>query len=300
MFLVGWRRTGGTPPRRAVARILDGKAAAAEVRAEVAEGVEEFRSRGGAARLDVVLVGEDPASVTYVRNKQSDCAEVGMETRAHRFPEDAAQEEIEAVVERLNEDGAVSGFFIQLPLPDHLDPQPLLSRIRPDKDVDGLNPESAGRLVMGLPALMPCTPHGIVQLLQRYGVPLEGKEAVVLGRSNLVGKPMAQLLLRENATVTVCHSRTRNLAEGARRADVLIVALGRREMIGAEHVKEGAVVVDVGIHRRGGGGLVGDVRFEEVEPKASAITPVPGEVGPMTRAMLLFNALRAARNGADA
>ena len=278
-----------------MARILDGKAVAAEVREEVAHGVEELRSRGTPVRLDVILVGEDPASVTYVRNKQTDCAEVGMETQAHCFPEDAAQEEIEAVVERLNEDEAVSGFFIQLPLPDHLDPRPLLSRIRPDKDVDGLNPESAGRLAMGLPALMPCTPHGIIQLLRRNGVSLEGKEAVVLGRSNLVGKPMAQLLLRENATVTVCHSRTRSLAEVAARGDVLVVALGRREMVGAEYVKEGAVVVDVGIHRRDGGGLVGDVRFEEVESKASAITPVPGGVGPMTRAMLLLNALQAAR-----
>ena len=278
-----------------MARTLDGKAVAAEVRAEVAEGVEELRSRGRPVRLDVILVGEDPASVTYVRNKQSDCAEVGVETQAHCFPEDAAQEEIEAVVERLNDDEAVSGFFIQLPLPDHLDSRPLLSQIRPDKDVDGLNPQSAGRLAMGLPALMPCTPHGIVQLLRRNGVSLEGKEAVVLGRSNLVGKPMAQLLLRENATVTVCHSRTRSLAEVAARGDVLVVALGRREMVGAEYVKEGAVVVDVGIHRRDGGGLVGDVRFEEVESKASAITPVPGGVGPMTRAMLLLNALQAAR-----
>ncbi|HZY65813.1 MAG TPA: bifunctional methylenetetrahydrofolate dehydrogenase/methenyltetrahydrofolate cyclohydrolase FolD [Rubrobacteraceae bacterium] len=281
-----------------MARILDGKAAAAEVRAEVSEGVKDLRSQGIAAvRLDVVLVGEDPASITYVRNKQTDCAEVGMETRAHRYPAYATQEELEAIVGRLNEDAAVAGFFIQLPLPDHLDPQPLLSRIRPDKDVDGLNPESAGRLAMGLPALMPCTPHGIIELLRRNGVSLEGKEAVVLGRSNLVGKPMAQLLLRENATVTVCHSRTRNLAEVARRADILVVALGRREMVGAECVKEGAVVVDVGIHRRDGGGLVGDVCFEEVEPKASAISPVPGGVGPMTRAMLLFNALQAACGG---
>ena len=273
-----------------MARILDGKAAAAEVRAEVAEGVDELRSRGRAVRLDVILVGEDPASVTYVRNKQTDCAEVGMETQTHHFPENAAQEEIEVVVERLNEDQAVSGFFIQLPLPDHLDSRSLLSRIRPHKDVDGLNPESAGRLAMGLSALMPCTPHGIVQLLQRYGVSLVGKEALVLGRSNLVGKPMTQLLLRENATVTICHSRTRDLAEVAARGD----ALGRREMVGAEYVKEGAVVVDVGIHRKDGGGLVGDVRFEEVESKASAVTPVPGGVGPMTRAMLLYNALQAA------
>ena len=278
-----------------MARILDGKATAAEVRAEVAAGIRELRAQGRSVRLDVILVGEDPASVTYVRNKQTDCAEVGIESQAHRFPEEATQEELAAVVEQLNEDPEVSGFFIQLPLPEHLDPLPLVSRIHPDKDVDGLNPESAGRLAMGLPALLPCTPHGIIQLLRRGEVLLEGQEAVVLGRSNLVGKPMVQLLLRENATVTVCHSRTRNLAEVAARGDILIVALGRREMIGAEYVKEGAVVIDVGIHRSDGGGLTGDVRFEEVEQRACAITPVPGGVGPMTRAMLLYNTLQAAR-----
>ena len=278
-----------------MARILDGKRTAAEIKAEVAEGVKEFRATGGSVRLDVVLVGDDPASATYVGGKESDAAEVGMDSRVHRFPADVSQEELRDLVDELNEDLAVSGFIVQLPLPDGLDPQPLISSIRPDKDVDGLNPESAGRLSVGLPSLLPCTPHGIVQLLRRHDVPLEGAEAVVLGRSNLVGKPMAQLFLRENATVTICHSRTRDLPEVASRADVLVVALGQREMIGAEHVKEGAVVVDVGIHRREEGGLVGDVRFDEVEPKASAITPVPGGVGPMTRAMLLHNALQAAR-----
>ncbi len=278
-----------------MARILDGKATAAEVRAEVAEDVRKLREDGRAARLDVILVGEDPASVTYVRNKEKDCAEVGIESQVHRFPEDATQGELEETVGRLNEDEAVSGFFMQLPIPDHLDSQSLISRIRPGKDVDGLNPESAGRLSMGLPALMPCTPHGVIQILRRADVPMEGREAVVLGRSNLVGKPMAQLLLRENATVTVCHSLTKDLADVASRADVLIVALGRREMVGADYVKDGAVVIDVGIHRRDEGGLVGDVRFAEVEEKASAITPVPGGVGPMTRAMLLHNTLQAAR-----
>nr|MBA2618455.1 bifunctional 5,10-methylenetetrahydrofolate dehydrogenase/5,10-methenyltetrahydrofolate cyclohydrolase [Rubrobacter sp.] len=224
-----------------------------------------------------------------------DAEEVGITSRVHRFPADVSQEELTALVDRLNEDPEVSGFIVQLPLPGGLDPQSLISRIKPEKDVDGLNPESAGRLSMGLPSLLPCTPHGVIQLLRRHDVPLEGREAVVLGRSNLVGKPMAQLLLRENATVTVCHSRTRDLAAAASRADVLVVALGQRELVGAEYVKEGVVVVDVGIHRRDEGGLVGDVRFDEVEPKASAITPVPGGVGPMTRAMLLHNALQAAR-----
>jgi methylenetetrahydrofolate dehydrogenase (NADP+) / methenyltetrahydrofolate cyclohydrolase len=278
-----------------MARIIDGKATAVTIRAEVADGIGELRAAGRRVRLDVVLAGEDPASVTYVGHKETDAEEVGITSRVHRFPADVSGEELSALVDRLNEDAEVSGFIVQLPLPRGLDPQPLISRIRPEKDVDGLNPESAGRLSMGLTSLLPCTPHGVVQLLRRHDVPLEGREAVVLGRSNLVGKPMAQLLLRENATVTVCHSRTRNLTEAASRADVLVVALGRREMVGANYVKEGAVVVDVGIHRREGGGLVGDVRFDEVEPKASAITPVPGGVGPMTRAMLLHNALQAAR-----
>lgn len=278
-----------------MAKILDGKEIAAAVRAEVADGVAELRNEGHSVRLDVILVGEDPASVTYVRNKQNDSSEVGIESKSHLFPEGASQEELVDLVEELNADDAVSGFFIQLPLPGGLDSLDLVSRIDPAKDVDGLSPESAGRLVMGLPGLLPCTPHGVIQMLERSGIELSGKEAVVIGRSNLVGKPLAQLLLRENATVTLCHSRTKNLPEVARRADILIVAAGRREMVGEEYVGEDAVVVDVGIHRREEGGLVGDVRFDEVEPKASYITPVPGGVGPMTRAMLLYNALEAAR-----
>jgi methylenetetrahydrofolate dehydrogenase (NADP+)/methenyltetrahydrofolate cyclohydrolase len=277
-----------------VARILDGKAVAAEVRAQVATGVAELKDKGVPVRLDVILVGEDPASATYVSSKQRDCAEVGIDSRVHRFPENVSQKELGALVERLNEDPDVSGFFIQLPLPSGLDAMPLISRIDPAKDVDGLSPESVGRLAVGLPSLLPCTPHGIVRLLRRNGLELAGKEAVIIGRSNLVGKPLSQLFLREDATVTVCHSRTRNLPEVARRADVLVVAAGRREMVGVEYIREGAVVVDVGIHRREGS-LVGDVRFDEVEARASWISPVPGGVGPMTRAMLLHNALRAAR-----
>jgi methylenetetrahydrofolate dehydrogenase (NADP+)/methenyltetrahydrofolate cyclohydrolase len=280
-----------------MARILDGKAVAAEVRSEVAAQVAELAKKGVPVRLDVILVGEDPASVTYVSSKQRDSAEVGIDSRVHRFPADVSQKELAALVESLNGDPAVSGFFIQLPLPDGLDSMSLISRIDPAKDVDGLSPESAGRLALGLPSLLPCTPHGIVRLLKRNAIELAGREAVVIGRSNLVGKPLSQLLLRENATVTICHSRTRNLPEVARRADILVVAAGQREMVGAEYVREGAVVVDVGIHRREGG-LVGDVRFEEVEPRASWISPVPGGVGPMTRAMLLYNALQAAAEAA--
>jgi methylenetetrahydrofolate dehydrogenase (NADP+) / methenyltetrahydrofolate cyclohydrolase len=283
-----------------VAEILDGKAVAAEVRAEVASGVVELKERGIPVRLDVVLVGEDPASVTYVSSKERDSAEVGIDSRVHRFPDDVPQKELAALVGRLNADPAVSGFFIQLPLPGGLDPVPLISRIDPAKDVDGLSPMSAGRLAVGLPSLLPCTPHGIIKLLRCNGIELASAEAVVVGRSNLVGKTLAQLLLREDATVTVCHSRTRDLPAVTRRADVVVVAAGRREMVGAEHVKQGAVVVDVGIHRLEEGGLVGDVRFEEVEPKVAWISPVPGGIGPMTRAMLLHNALQATRTAAEA
>ena len=278
-----------------MAKILDGKAAAAEVRSEVASEVAGLKDRDISVRLDVVLVGEDPASVTYVASKERDSQEVDIESRVHRFPADVAQQDLAALVGALNQDEAVSGFFIQLPLPDGLDAMPLISAIDPSKDVDGLSPESAGRLAIGLPSLLPCTPHGIIQLLKRNDTEISGRDAVVVGRSNLVGKPLAQLLLRENATVTVCHSRTRDLPEVARRADILVVAAGRREMVGAEHVKEGAVVVDVGIHRREEGGLVGDVRFDEVEPRAAWISPVPGGVGPMTRAMLLYNTVTAAK-----
>jgi methylenetetrahydrofolate dehydrogenase (NADP+)/methenyltetrahydrofolate cyclohydrolase len=280
-----------------MAKILDGRTAAAEVRSEVASEVTGLEERGVPVRLDVILVGEDPASVTYVASKERDSQEVGIESRVHRFSADVTQEELAGLVGRLNEDTAVSGFFIQLPLPEGLDSMPLISSILPAKDVDGLSPESAGRLAVGLPSLLPCTPHGVIQLLKRNGIKLSGREAVVVGRSNLVGKPLAQLLLRENATVTLCHSRTRDLSEVTRRADILLVAAGRREMIGAEHVREGAVVVDVGIHRKEEGGLVGDVHFDEVEQRAAWISPVPGGVGPMTRAMLLHNTVMAARRG---
>jgi len=280
-----------------VAKILDGKTAAAEVRTEVASEVAGLRERGVPVRLDVILVGDDPASVTYVASKERDSEEVGIESRVHRFSADVTQEELSDLVGRLNEDSTVAGFFIQLPLPEGLDPMPLISSIIPAKDVDGLSPESVGRLVVDLPSLLPCTPHGVIQLLKRNGIELSGCEAVVVGRSNLVGKPLAHLLLRENATVTLCHSRTRDLPEVTRRADILVVAAGKREMVGAEHVGEGAVVVDVGIHRKQEGGLVGDVRFDEVEPRAAWISPVPGGVGPMTRAMLLHNTVMAARMG---
>ncbi len=280
-----------------MAKILDGRTAAAEVRSEVASEVAGLGESGVPVRLDVILAGDDPASITYVASKERDSEEVGIESRVHRFSAGVSQEELSDLVGRLNEDSAVSGFFIQLPLPEGLDHMPLISSIIPAKDVDGLSPESVGRLAVGLPSLLPCTPHGVIQLLMRNGIELSGREAVVVGRSNLVGKPLAQLLLRENATVTLCHSRTRDLPEVTRRADILVVAAGKRGMVGAEHVGEGSVVVDVGIHRKEEGGLVGDVRFDEVEPRAAWISPVPGGVGPMTRAMLLHNTVMAARMG---
>ncbi|CAN5600869.1 bifunctional methylenetetrahydrofolate dehydrogenase/methenyltetrahydrofolate cyclohydrolase [soil metagenome] len=283
-----------------MARILDGKAVAAEIKSEVAEGVAKLKERGRPVRLDVILVGEDPASVTYVRNKQNDSEEIGIESESHRFPEDVSQEELVALVEELNGDDAVSGFFMQLPLPKGLDSLDLISRIDPAKDVDGLSPQSAGYLAVGLPSLLPCTPHGVIQMLRRNDIGIGGKRAVILGRSNLVGKPLAQLLLKENATVTVCHSHTRDLPDVAQEADILVAAIGRREMVGAEYVKDGAVVVDVGIHRKEEGGLTGDVKFDEVESKVAWITPVPGGVGPMTRAMLMYNTLQAARAAEDA
>jgi len=276
------------------ATIIDGKAVAARVRAEVAREVAAFAERTGKQPgLATVLVGDDPASHVYVGGKQRDAAEVGIRGFDERLPGDAAREDVAGIVLRLNEDPAVSGMIVQLPLPGHLDGTELTGLVRADKDVDGLTPVSAGLLALGRPGLRPCTPNGVVELLAEAGAELRGAEAVVIGRSNLFGKPMAQLLLQQDATVTVCHSRTRDLAAVARRADVLIAAVGRAEMVRADWVKPGATVIDVGINRTGDG-LVGDVAFAEVAEVAGAITPVPGGVGPMTRALLLRNTLRAA------
>lgn len=275
-------------------KILDGKATARELRSGMKSEVAKLNERGVPVRLDVILASDDPASATYVAMKERDCEEVGIESRIHRFDETVTQEELSDLVDGLGADPAVSGFFMQLPLFSHLDHVPLISRIRTSKDVDGLSPMSAGNLAVGVPALLPCTPHGVIQMLKRANIEIEGKHAVVVGRSNLVGKPLSQLLLRENATVTVCHSRTRDLPEVTRRADILCVAAGRPGMVRAEFVKDGAVVVDIGIHRTDEGSLTGDVLYGEVAEKASYITPVPGGVGPMTRAMLLYNTVQAA------
>jgi methylenetetrahydrofolate dehydrogenase (NADP+)/methenyltetrahydrofolate cyclohydrolase len=284
------------------ATIIDGKAIAARVRAEVAREVQAFtRDHATAPGLATVLVGEDPASAVYVGGKQRACAEVGMVPFDRRLPAESSFEEVAEELERLNADRAVNGVLLQLPLPEHLEGPALTGMISPDKDVDGLTPVNAGLLSLGRPGLRPCTPAGVLELLADTGVELEGAEAVVVGRSNLFGKPMAQLLLAHNATVTVCHSRTRDLREVCSRADVLIVAVGRARIVKGDFVKQGAVVIDVGMNRltpeeaHNKSGLVGDVDFAAASEVAAAITPVPGGVGPMTIAMLLRNTLQAAR-----
>jgi methylenetetrahydrofolate dehydrogenase (NADP+)/methenyltetrahydrofolate cyclohydrolase len=277
------------------ATVIDGKAVAARVRAEVADEVEAFaKSHGVVPGLATVLVGDDPASAVYVGNKRKACAEVGMKSFHHPLGADASQAEVEGLIEQLNADPAVSGILVQLPVPDGLDGVHLTGLIGAEKDVDGLTAESAGRLALGREGLRPCTPSGCMVLLEQAGVELEGAEAVVIGRSNLFGKPMAQLLIQANATVTTCHSRTRDLPGVARRADVLIAATGRARMVGGDWVKPGAAVIDVGINRTDDG-LVGDVDFDAAVEVAGAITPVPGGVGPMTIACLLRNTLQAAR-----
>ncbi len=287
------------------ARIIDGKAIAARVRGEVAREVLAFTQRvDRPPGLATVLVGEDPGSTVYVAGKQRACVEVGMVPFDRRLPADASFQQVADELQRLNRDEAVSGVLLQLPVPDHLDGPALTAMIDPDKDVDGLTPINAGLLSLGRPELVPCTPLGVMELLADTGLELEGAEAVVVGRSNLFGKPMAQLLLAGNATVTVCHSRTRDLPAVCARADVLIAAVGRARLIGRDFVKPGAVVIDGGINRitpeRAGNasGLVGDVDFPAVAEIASAITPVPGGVGPMTIALLLRNTLQAAQRRA--
>ena len=288
------------------ARIIDGKAIAARVREEVAVEVQAFSERfGRAPGLATVLVGEDPGSAVYVAGKQRACREVGMVPFDRRLPANATFDQVAEELEDLNADDAVSGVLLQLPVPDHLDGPTLTSLIGPDKDVDGLTPVNAGLLSLGRPGLRPCTPCGVMELLSDAGAELEGAEAVVVGRSNLFGKPMAQLLLAENATVTVCHSRTRDLREVCARADILIAAVGRPRLIKGDFVKPGAVVIDVGMNRLtpeeagNRSGLVGDVDFEAASEVARAITPVPGGVGPMTIAFLLRNTLQAARYHAE-
>lgn len=283
------------------AQILDGKQLAETLRAEVKRGVLAFvAEHGRAPGLDVVLVGEDPASQVYTRNKEKQAKEVGIRGKLHTLPAETTEEELVALLQKLNADDAVDGILVQLPLPKQIEEQRILDLIRPEKDVDGFHPVNAGLLASGRPSLVPCTPRGCMKLLERAGVKLSGARAVVIGRSNIVGKPVAQLLLAESATVTIAHSRTKDLPALCREADVLVAAVGRAEMVRGDWVKEGAVVIDVGINRvdvpgTGKTRLVGDVAYEEASARAAAITPVPGGVGPMTIACLLENTLVAAR-----
>ncbi len=270
-------------------QIIDGKAISTSLKEELKEKVTALKEQGIEPCLAVILVGEDPASTIYVNNKKKACEFIGIKSLSYELPETTTQDELLALIEKLNADDSVNGILVQLPLPKHIDEDAVIGAISPLKDVDGFHPQSVGSLCIGRKGFVSCTPAGIIELLKRSNVEIEGKECVIIGRSNIVGKPMALLMLRENATVTVCHSRTKNLKEVAKRADILIVAIGKPKMITAEYVKEGAVVIDVGIHRLEGKKLCGDVDFDDVAPHTSAITPVPGGVGPMTIAMLMKN-----------
>ena len=271
------------------ARIIDGKEISKKVKEEVRLEVEKLKSQGVTPKLTVVLVGDDPASQVYVRNKEKSARKVGIESDTIRLPAETSEEELVELVKKLNDDESVNGILVQLPLPDHISKDRIIETISPMKDADGFHPYNLGRLMAGLETVVPCTPNGIMRMLDEIGFELKGKNAVVIGRSVIVGKPVAQLLLSRHATVTTCHSRTKNLEFYTKNADVLVVAVGRPEMIRGEQIKEGAVVIDVGINRKEDGKLVGDVHFESASEVASWITPVPGGVGPMTVAMLLYN-----------
>ena len=277
------------------ARIIDGKAIASQVKAEVKAQADMLKAKGVTPGLAVVLVGENPASRTYVAGKVRDCAEVGIYSERHDLPADTTMDELLALIKKLAENPGIHGILAQLPLPAHLDEAKVIAAIPPEKDVDCFSAENTGRVMLGEPRFMPCTPAGVIEMLKRTGVAIEGKECVVVGRSNIVGKPMAMLLLKENGTVTLCHSKTRNVAEVTRRADILVCAIGRAKFITADMVKPGAVVIDVGMNSDENGRLCGDVDFEAVSRAAEAITPVPGGVGPMTRAILMKNTVEACK-----
>lgn len=280
-----------------MAELIDGKKISQQIKDELKEKAAALNAQGRTGALAVIQVGADPASSVYVRNKKNACAYIGIESLAYELPEDTTEEELLKLIAELNEKTEVKGILVQLPLPGHICEDKVIQAISPSKDVDGFHPQSVGAMTIGEPGFLSCTPAGIIQLLKRSGVEIEGKHCVIIGRSNIVGKPMALLMLRENATVTVTHSKTRNLPEICRQADILIVAMGKPRFIGAEYIKEGAVVIDVGIHRDENNKLCGDVKFEEAEPVASAITPVPGGVGPMTIAMLMSNCVQSIEEG---
>ena len=282
-----------------MANIIDGKAISAAIRAEIKAETEKFAAENGyRPGLAVIIVGEDPASQVYVRNKRRACEEVGFYSEAYELDANTTQDELNALVDKLNADPAIHGILCQLPLPKHLDENEVILRIDPKKDVDAFHPTNVGRIMIGDYSFLPCTPAGVMALLERSGIDIKGKECVVVGRSNIVGKPQAMLLLHAHGTVTICHSRTKDLAEVCRRADILVAAIGKADFFTGDMIKEGAVVIDVGMNRRADGKLTGDVDFDSVAPKASYITPVPGGVGPMTITMLLKNTLTAARNKA--
>ena len=278
-----------------MAQIIDGKKIAANVKAEVRAEVEKLKAAGKNPGLAVVLVGNNPASRVYVSNKEKDCAECGFQSYEYALPEETTEAELLALIDKLNADSNVDGILVQLPLPKQICEQTVLHAISPAKDVDAFHPENVGHIMIGDFNFLPCTPAGVIEMLDASGIDIAGKHCVVIGRSNIVGKPMAMLLLHRSGTVTICHSKTKDLAEQTRQADILVAAVGKAGFVTADMVKEGAVVIDVGMNRNAEGKLCGDVCYEEVEKKASAITPVPGGVGPMTRAILMRNTLTAAK-----
>lgn len=277
-------------------QIIDGKRISQEIKDELKEQVAKLKEQGANVSLAVIQVGNDPASCVYVRNKKLACEYIGIQSLSYELPEETTEEELIGLIQKLNEDPSVNGILVQLPVPAHINADRIIQTISPDKDVDGFHPQNVGKLVIGERGFVSCTPAGIIQLLKRSGIEITGKHCVIIGRSNIVGKPMALLMLRENATVTVAHSKTHNLKEICQNADILIVAIGKPQFITADYVKDGAVVIDVGIHRDENNKLCGDVKYDEVAPKASAITPVPGGVGPMTIAMLMHNCLESFNN----
>lgn len=270
-------------------KLIDGKAISTQIKDELKEEVAALKEQGTTITLAVIQVGNDPASSVYVNNKKKACAYIGIESESYELPETTTEEELLSLVESLNQKDSVNGILVQLPLPEHIDEDKVIRTISPKKDVDGFHPQSVGALCIGQPGYVSCTPAGIIQLLKRSNIEIAGKECVVIGRSNIVGKPMSLLLLRENATVTICHSKTKDLKEVCKRADILVVAIGKPKMINRDYVKDGATVIDVGIHRMENGKLCGDVDFDDVSFVAGAMTPVPGGVGPMTIAMLMYN-----------
>lgn len=270
-------------------QIIDGKKISQEIKDELKEKVAKLGEQGKKVALAVIQVGNDPASSVYVRNKKNACAYIGIESLSYELPEETTQDELISLIEKLNQDDTVNGILVQLPLPEHIDEEKIIQTISPAKDVDGFHMQNVGALCVGSKGYVSCTPLGIIELLKRSGIDIAGKRCVVLGRSNIVGKPMSLLLLRENGTVTICHSKTQNMKEITKQADILVVAIGKPKFVDETYIKEGAVVIDVGIHRNTENKLCGDVDFERVAPHTSAITPVPGGVGPMTIAMLMNN-----------